>query len=270
MQPRPPTGVPPPPPGAAPPRHTTPTVPKKTQSTYTPTPPPMIKRQPTPPQTLKPPSAPSLLSTNQLPGANFSRPQVPPPPPTRMGVKAPPKPPIMQMTTQRKTSGVGGVGMGMKVPIQPTKKFVATGLSSLLGKRPSPAAPSTPMLASKLKKMIPPKIQPKKVQKKKVKKAAFSLGENESKNLMEDYLGQSGTFNCFFPFFPSYARNVNASIAKETRMRIKDMKLNPQNYFNFGKTKFVFNERRTFLLYQRNWLDRYHSLTPPHFLIPHG
>jgi len=59
----------------------------------------------------------------------------------------------------------------------------------------------------------------------------FSLGDSKKKNLMEDYLEEATIYNCFFPF---YSRNLDMNIAKETRMRIKDMKLNPQNYFNFG------------------------------------
>jgi hypothetical protein len=62
-------------------------------------------------------------------------------------------------------------------------------------------------------------------------KPTFILGDVNKKNLMEDYLEQTSLFNNFFPF---YKRKLDANMAKETRMRIHDMKMNPQNYFNFG------------------------------------
>lgn len=63
-------------------------------------------------------------------------------------------------------------------------------------------------------------------------KIKFTLGIAGKKNLMEDYLEEALVYNSFFPF---YSRNLDSNLAKETRMRIKDMKTNPQNYFNFGK-----------------------------------
>lgn len=62
-------------------------------------------------------------------------------------------------------------------------------------------------------------------------KPTFILGDVNKKNLMEDYLEQTSLFNNFFPF---YKRKLDSNMAKETRMRIHDMKMNPQNYFNFG------------------------------------
>lgn len=63
-------------------------------------------------------------------------------------------------------------------------------------------------------------------------KIKFTLGNKSKKNLMEDYLEEALVYNSFFPF---YTRNLDSNLAKETRMRIKDMKTNPQNYFNFGR-----------------------------------
>jgi hypothetical protein len=89
--------------------------------------------------------------------------------------------------------------------------------------------------------MIPPKNKPSIMSSleskvanapKKIKnKPAFILGNPGKRNLMEDYLEQSALFSDFFPF---HRRKVHANMAKETRLRIQDMKMNPQNYFNFG------------------------------------
>ena len=81
------------------------------------------------------------------------------------------------------------------------------------------------------KRMKLSKIDEKVKQAKQSAKIKFTLGSVNKKNMMEDYLEEAQVYNAFFPF---YSRNLDSNLAKETRMRIKDMKTNPQNYFNFG------------------------------------
>jgi hypothetical protein len=111
----------------------------------------------------------------------------------------------------------------------------------LLGKRAAPAAPiirpvsgnaplipfinSLPLSGSKPKttqSSLESKVAnaPKKIK----NKPTFILGEKGKSNLMEDFLEQTAFFNYFFPF---YRRKLDNNIAKDTRMRIQDMKMNP-------------------------------------------
>lgn len=103
-----------------------------------------------------------------------------------------------------------------------------------LGKRLTNSnAPLMQLRPNKRLKMKMSKIDEKVKKAKQSAKIKFALGNKAKKNLMEDYLEESAIYNSFFP--PFYNRNLDSNLAKETRMRIKEMKTNPQNFFNFGR-----------------------------------
>ena len=182
--------------------------------------------RPQPPPSAPPPPPPKPMAQPLLQNQSFaSKPfpltRLPPPPPQRLFQPTPPP-------RQQPPHIPRGAGAPPPPPNYPNNRSMPM---MMLGKRPAPEGLPNLRMGHKMinppNQPVEPKLDPN--------RDKFTLGEKSKKNLMEDYLEEASLYNCFFPF---YSRNLDMNIAKETRMRIKDMKLNPQNYFNFGKGIF--------------------------------
>lgn len=152
--------------------------------------------------------------------------------PSRMTIPKPPPPSIPRLSSQLLSKYQGQGPPLSRVPLPPKLPLQSSFNNMMgLGKRPLP--PKGPIMQMRPnKRMKLSKIDEKVKNAKQSAKIKFTLGSKAKSNLMEDYLEEALVYNSFFPF---YTRNLDSNLAKETRMRIKDMKTNPQNYFNFGR-----------------------------------